>query len=517
MESLFSSRSVIILQIFGGTKYPHLMTCSVRSTFARRSVRPKVNQIDPKTNKTNKLSKSSEDLFGMTLTKMATTTTSEGRTPSSIANATDDDSNNSDNNVFAVDDAQIDYWTRQYRQSILNLTNSTSISASSSPLLYASTAEALDVKSSRVAPEIIPWTVSQHMLGEIWKQQEQDNSNSNSNSNSTIERTSKSTVVVYACQECGNILFPGWKGTQLRVCRNHLIKKDSSATKTSTRRTIRRREQRKYKRSMRRKEMLAKNNDISSSSSSTTNTANNASRNTLPSSHLPPAFSNKQSNEGKQPDEREADADDASDSFRSMDYTVLLLCNDPTITPLDRNYLVIKCGRCHAKYRIKGPKSKTLKGPKQTKKKMTSTKKPSAIKPLLTSHSSMISSKKNLLPHNVMDPVTMSEAPLEKNFEALPPAQGNNRNNNKRKDPPHTATTMSSAGGFSSSSLSASKSKQQGRKKSSSMTLLEQRQLEKFGGRKKKKKGGGSNNDDSGKKGVGKNTLLSFLSSLNDH
>jgi hypothetical protein len=48
------------------------------------------------------------------------------------------------------------------------------------------------------------------------------------------------------------------------------------------------------------------------------------------------------------------------------------------------------------------------------------------------------------------------------------------------------------------------------------MTLLQQRQVEKFGERKKKKKRTGGESNDITSNG-GKNKLLSFLSSLNDH
>lgn len=401
-----------------------------------------------------------------------------------------------------VDETAIDFWTQQYRQSILDLATTSGEDDSHNNNMISTFTE-------------ISFMVSQRMLDKIWETSSQRR-NTDTTPRSTPSATSSTTVriagtsksnstkdtqnhvVVYACQECGHTLFPGRNGTQLRVERP----KDRRTKDPTKRRTIRRRQQRKHKKAVRRKAMQAR--VVVSSSPQPVLMGNNTTfgskRNTMTAERL------------VKDQKREVDDDDA---FVVKDYTLMLLDDDPDTNPLDRNQIVIKCGHCHAKYRFKGPKQMKV-SPKLSTSSSVLAKatRQQQWQPLRNNHSFQQRKGKDSNPITVVgsesksitltDSTATTGTPLENNFEALPPSSTKRPSkNNERRDRPFITST------FLSSSTTA-------RVPGSSMTLLQQRQVEKFGERKKKKKRTGGESNDITSNG-GKNKLLSFLSSLNDH
>jgi hypothetical protein len=108
-------------------------------------------------------------------------------------------------------------------------------------------------------------------------------------------------ISVHICQSCGSPVCPGWKGTNLRV------ERPSPAT-----RTVRRREQRKRRRAILAEQFKAK-------------------------------------------DHKRRPQNTASSSWSSLDTsTAGILRDDPDVGRLDRNHLVLTCGRCRCKTYLKG-------------------------------------------------------------------------------------------------------------------------------------------------------------------
>lgn len=337
--------------------------------------------------------------------------------------------------------------TRHYRQAVLRLAESS---------------------NTKVA-----WVASQHVLDQIWK--EDDVSYGASIQRPLIASTAKTTTaaipVHYACQECGYRLHPGWNSTQLRVERP-TKKRSSSSLSTKIRHTIRRREQRQRAKQARAKAMEAKTMVVGGIGAVGAGSRPNPSarNNDTPS---------KLENWQQQAEEK---------------YQLVLLEDDPSASRLDRNRLVVKCGRCHAKYFLRGPRQPQQPRGKPHHPKNSSSSSSSRLQsPNDIRRQSKSSANQSVVSTTKDD----SAASLQDNFEPLPPAPVAARTpNNKRQ---YTPSSLSS-------SLSSSKPK----------TLLEQRQEEQYGRKKKKKKtddntsGGNTNNN-------GKSKLLNFLSSLNDH
>jgi len=133
---------------------------------------------------------------------------------------------------------------------------------------------------------------------------------------------------VYACQACGYLLHPGWRGTYLRV------KRPKPFLSISTKKTVRRREQRRRKRIARAEEMKANNKNRSRSRPSSS------------SYSLPKPSSSSSS--------IKAGSEDANDEHTNARTTnqhkrLLVLRDDLFIGRLDRNHLVLSCGRCGKK------------------------------------------------------------------------------------------------------------------------------------------------------------------------
>jgi len=183
--------------------------------------------------------------------------------------------------------------THEYHQTVLRLTQ--------------------DFSTTEVA-----WDVSQHVLGRLWD----DDSSANGGSAQVVPpASSASATPAHACQRCGYRLYPGWKGTSLRV------KRPKPPSSLSAKRTIRRREQRKRRRTARAEEMKAKDH--------TTNSRRHA------SSARPNTTT---------PDGNSAD----TDSDATAKQPLVLLRDDPNIGRLDRYRLVLNCGRCRDKTHLKG-------------------------------------------------------------------------------------------------------------------------------------------------------------------
>jgi hypothetical protein len=95
-------------------------------------------------------------------------------------------------------DDNINNPTRQYRQKLMQL------AATSSPTQ-------------------IGWLVSQHVLDRLWTSQQWSHQDGTKKSfyqaatSSSGDTGSTTDKVFYACQQCGNILHPGWRGSHLRV------------------------------------------------------------------------------------------------------------------------------------------------------------------------------------------------------------------------------------------------------------------------------------------------------------
>lgn len=145
----------------------------------------------------------------------------------------------------------------------------------------------------------IAWNVSQHVLDQLWENQA-------SFSAPSEKRSSSSAVIAYACQACGYQLYPGWEGTTLRV------KQPNKALSPSAKKTLRRRELRKRKKAAQTEAMKGR---------------------------------------GRNSNSRSKGIDQAN---TASEVTICLLRDDPGIRPLDRNRLVLTCGRCGNKTLCKG-------------------------------------------------------------------------------------------------------------------------------------------------------------------
>jgi hypothetical protein len=152
----------------------------------------------------------------------------------------------------------------------------------------------------------VAWTVSQHVVGKLW----------DSSSPEGGERSSFSSkgdpVPVYLCQFCGYRLHPGWNGTSLRV------KRPGGTLSHETRRTLRRRELRKRKRKALEKEQQPR--------------GHRHNRTLAPS----------------RPEDAAGIADDGQGK------QLVVLRDDPEIGRLDRNRLVLTCGKCKGCTYLKG-------------------------------------------------------------------------------------------------------------------------------------------------------------------
>jgi len=297
----------------------------------------------------------------------------------------------------------------------------------------------------------IPWQVSQHVLDRVWS----TTSSSNNDSSSSATVTDVDDTVVYACQGCGYLIHPGWKGTNLRVKRSN----NGSSS-------IRRRKQRKRIRVERAQEMKAKDNRNNRRRSSVANTNNNTNS-----------------------------VDSGSTNTASLQHRLVLLRDDESCSTdrlVARNHLVLTCGRCRDKIHLKGLLQQQLK-----------TTSPNVAAP--TYKKKMTSSITSLNGGNSSDGI----GSLANNFVSLPPACSSHQVNNRKKKAlpsPQVAMATSIAATIATSSTSKASLSS-----SPSVSLLEQKREEQFGARKRKKKAKSISSD----KKTG--NLLDFLSSLNDH
>lgn len=253
----------------------------------------------------------------------------------------------------------------------------------------------------------IGWVASQHALEGLWQ-------SARNASNTVVDFDAK--WIDYACQECGYLLHPGCGGTRIRTSRPQAV------TSKTVRNTLRRREQRKRKHVARVKQMKAKDNGRGASSKQNT-----------------------------------------------ADSRLVLLENAPNVSRLDRNHLVLTCGRCRAKYFLKGPSQAV------------------APRDMRTSTAARAESAQKVIAAKMKDAVA-SEATgrLDGNFVSLPPTSNGNKN--------------------SSLTASGTRTNAFGALTSPPLTLLEQRQQERFGNRKRRQIKNAAPNC----------KLLNFLSSLND-
>jgi hypothetical protein len=154
--------------------------------------------------------------------------------------------------------------------------------------------EALQLCQNSNTPEA--WQTAQHLLDRCWIDDDENDSSLNA-SNGTV-------ASVYMCSECGATVHPGWEGTSLRVARLSL---------TKAARTRKRRLQRKQRRLLLSQQKQAKDDNRSNK--------------------YPP---------------KSAESSSATKRF--------LLLREDTELVFDRHHLVVQCGRCQAKIRLKGLK-----------------------------------------------------------------------------------------------------------------------------------------------------------------
>lgn len=241
----------------------------------------------------------------------------------------------------------------------------------------------------------IAWNVSQHVLDQLWENEVSSSPPSNNGSSTA--------VIAHGCQACGHQLHPGLKGTTIRV------KRPNKVSSLSAKKTLRRRELRKRKKAARAEAMKAKRG-------------------------------------GRRSNKDKGTGDGGA---------LCLLRDDPGVGPLDRNRLVLTCGRCGDKTLCKGLKRDAHVQPK-------------------TMHSN---------PHRKAQASLSSKTSSLDEFERLPKLS--------KKPPPKP-----SPGKIATQKLSSSK-----------MTPLEQKLAL---SKKKKKKPKPSQSKKGG-------NLMNFLSSLNDH
>jgi len=152
--------------------------------------------------------------------------------------------------------------------------------------------------------EELAWDVSQEILDKVWEQasNKEDNPIEAASSNG-----GDSTTISRSCQACGFQIHPGWRGTTLRVKRRRPI--ESLARK----RTLKRRALRQKKKALLEQQQSAKDRPRHNRRKNSASNTSNASR-------------------------------------------LYLLSDDSTVGPLDRNLLVLTCGRCGDKTCLKGLK-----------------------------------------------------------------------------------------------------------------------------------------------------------------
>jgi hypothetical protein len=312
----------------------------------------------------------------------------------------------------------------------------------------------------------ISWITSQQTLDTLWSSAGKrsslisyDNINKKSltttpaNNNNYQQPQTSPTSYCFACQECGYMLYPGWKGTNLRIRRPDQLKQfsitsssestttDATATRIATRRkTVRRREQRKRKSIARNKQMER--------------TASSSSRMTTMA--------------------RPTTAASSSSNF-------VLLENDITLSQVRRNHVLLTCGRCHGKVYLAGMKksSNNSNPPKHHQQQQIAN---------VLSYSSRTTVSKSPQQH---DHATASTN-LDYNFEPLPSLNERPSMSEKRK--------VSSANQKLLSPLEQRELEKFGPKKKKKKT----NNHEQFAG----------NNSNNNKKK--NNNLMDFLSSLND-
>jgi hypothetical protein len=293
----------------------------------------------------------------------------------------------------------------------------------------------------------ISWQVTQHVLDRVWS----------TTSSSNIDASSSATVtddaVIYACQGCGYLLHPGWKGTNLRVKR---FNNGSSS--------IRRRKQRKRRKIARAEEMKAKDN------------RNNCRR---------ASFGNTK---------KISNCADAATTTADLQQRLVLLRDDESCTTdrsIVRNNLVLTCGRCRDKTHLKGLLQQQLK-----------TTSSHLVGPIFKK---MTSSTTSFIVGSSGDGIEN----LADNFEPLPPARSSYQvNNRKKKHPPSPQVAMAAS---IAATIATSSRTKASLLSSPSTSLLEQKRKEQFGEQKRKKKAKSISSD----KKTG--NLLDFLSSLNDN
>lgn len=246
----------------------------------------------------------------------------------------------------------------------------------------------------------ISWHVTQHVLDYIWISSATSSTNANVTSsfvnNGQSSATATDEIIVHACQGCGYILHPGWKGTKLRVKRPD---KDGK--------TIRRRKQRKRRKKAYAEETRAKDdyrNHHRRNSSSEPNRGN-------------VAVNTNSSNK--------------SIGVKTHHRRLVLMQND--VRFLARNYLVLTCGRCQDKIHLSGFRQE------QQKKTIL---------------------KATFIPSSSTTTATITKTGnLADNFEALPPSSTTSvRSVSHRKKkpfpPPAAATSTTNNRSSSSPSLS---------------------------------------------------------------
>lgn len=271
--------------------------------------------------------------------------------------------------------------------------------------------EALQLCQNSKTPEA--WRTAQHLLDQCWVDEESLSSNSPHN-NVVVS-------IAYSCPQCGAVVYPGWEGTSLRVARLSLAK---------AARTRRRRLQRKQRRAFLSQQKQARD----------TNTTKHASKN-------------------------------ESSAITALERTILLLRDDPDLV-FDRHHVVIQCGRCQAKVRLKGLKREVPPTKQNIQRKQMSKGTRVGVNVKSDERKQPVGSH-----CDTSDPSSV-DGPVD--FLELPPAA------------PKKAAFMDTKA-------------RHGKARPSPLTL----QNPKKG--KKNKKGGGNNNNNNNK-----SQLFNFLSSLND-
>lgn len=225
----------------------------------------------------------------------------------------------------------------------------------------------------------IGWLVSQHFLDRLWTSQQQwqyqDNipkpsrtKTTNDNNHIKIqEATSPScdaitlpNKILYACQQCGCVIHPGWRGSHLRVKTWRTTKSTNTRTSTASRKTVRRREQRARR----------KQNAIAA----TTATTREKQHQHRP---IPGVSYEHMKNTGSLPlatltvSKSSNSGSDSACKEAATPQLILLLGDDDDVydnnnlrrssrkNATTRNYFLMTCGRCHGKIVLKGVKKQS--------------------------------------------------------------------------------------------------------------------------------------------------------------